>query len=84
MKGLQTIAEYDKETQEFVLNTPTLQATKWWPGGMGKTSTHCMLYANLITDGKEHGFHCFLVQLRDENHRPLPGGKVYIMLSLEI
>uniref|UniRef100_A0A6S8AL55 acyl-CoA oxidase n=1 Tax=Aplanochytrium stocchinoi TaxID=215587 RepID=A0A6S8AL55_9STRA len=40
---------------------------------MGKTSTHCLVYANLIIEGREYGFHVFMVQLRDENHRPLPG-----------
>jgi acyl-CoA oxidase len=33
-------------------------------------------YANLITKGKEEGFHVFLVQLRDENHHPMPGVEV--------
>lgn len=32
VRGLRTTAEYDKKTQEFVLNTPTLQSMKWWPG----------------------------------------------------
>ena len=28
---------------------------------------------NLILDAKELGFHCFMLQLRDEHHLPLPG-----------
>ena len=76
VRGLQTTATYDKTTKEFVLDTPTLKSLKWWPGGLGKTSTHCILYANLIIDGKELGFHCFFLQLRDENHKPLPGIQV--------
>ena len=32
VKGLETTATYDPATQEFILNTPTLTATKWWPG----------------------------------------------------
>lgn len=40
MRGLQTTATYDVDAQEFILHTPTLTATKWWPGGLGKTSTH--------------------------------------------
>lgn len=40
VRGLQTTATYDVEGGHFVLHTPTLTATKWWPGGLGKTSTH--------------------------------------------
>jgi hypothetical protein len=40
VRGLQTTATYDADAQEFVLHTPALTATKWWPGGLGKTATH--------------------------------------------
>ena len=40
VRGLQTTASYDTDKQQFILHTPTLTATKWWPGGLGKTSTH--------------------------------------------
>lgn len=33
IRGLETTSTYDPKTQEFVLNTPTLTAHKWWPGG---------------------------------------------------
>lgn len=33
LRGLETRADYDPKTQEFVINTPTLSAYKWWPGG---------------------------------------------------
>ncbi len=73
VRGLQTIAEYDKSTEEFVLNTPTLQSIKWWPGCLGRIATHCVLYAQLIIDGKEHGVQVFMMQIRDDNHLPLKG-----------
>jgi len=73
VRGLRTTALYDKKTEEFVLNTPTLQSMKWWPGTLGKVANHACVYAQLIIDGKEHGVHPFMVQIRDENHRPLPG-----------
>jgi acyl-CoA oxidase len=76
VRGLQTVATFDKQTQEFVLNTPTLQSMKWWPGTLGKLGTHAAVYAELILDGKEYGIHVFMVQIRDENHRPLKGIEV--------
>ncbi len=33
IRGLETTATYDPASQEFVMHTPTLTATKWWPGG---------------------------------------------------
>ena len=40
VRGLQTTATYDAEAREFVVHSPALTATKWWPGGLGKTATH--------------------------------------------
>eukprot|EP00656_Telonema_subtile_P055692 TRINITY_DN8697_c0_g1_i3.p1 TRINITY_DN8697_c0_g1~~TRINITY_DN8697_c0_g1_i3.p1 ORF type:complete len:633 (-),score=177.35 TRINITY_DN8697_c0_g1_i3:138-2036(-) len=73
VRGLRTTAVYDKHTEQFVLNTPDLLSTKWWPGGMGKVATHVLLYAQLIVEGESHGLQTFFVQIRDHNHAPLPG-----------
>jgi flavocytochrome c len=73
VRGLQTIAEFDKATDSFILNTPTLASMKWWPGCLGKIATHVVLYAQLLIDGKEYGVNVFVLQIRDENHLPLPG-----------
>ncbi|GLD92123.1 hypothetical protein PINS_up000656 [Pythium insidiosum] len=37
VQGIETTATYDKQTQEFVIHSPTLTSRKWWPGGLGKT-----------------------------------------------
>ncbi|KAK9716339.1 hypothetical protein RND81_06G226700 [Saponaria officinalis] len=74
VQGLETTATFDPETDEFVVHSPTLTSSKWWPGGLGKVSTHAIVYARLIIDGQEHGVHGFIVQLRSlDNHLPLPG-----------
>ena len=33
IRGLETTATYDPETEEFVLHSPTLSSYKWWAGG---------------------------------------------------
>lgn len=33
IRGLETTSTYDPETEEFVLNSPTITSYKWWPGG---------------------------------------------------
>ncbi|EEF37074.1 peroxisomal acyl-coenzyme A oxidase 1 [Ricinus communis] len=74
VQGLETTATFDLETDEFVIHSPTLTSSKWWPGGLGKVSTHAVVYARLITEGREHGVHGFIVQLRSlDDHMPLPG-----------
>lgn len=77
LRGLETVAVYDPETTSFVIHSPTVTSTKWWPGGLGKTATHVILMARLLTQGKDYGPHAFIVQIRDlQTHLPLPGVQV--------
>ncbi|KAI4315227.1 hypothetical protein L6164_028061 [Bauhinia variegata] len=74
VQGLETTATFDPQTDEFVIHSPTLTSFKWWPGGLGKISTHAVVYARLITDGQDYGVNGFIVQLRSlDDHLPLPG-----------
>ncbi|XP_061628329.1 peroxisomal acyl-coenzyme A oxidase 1 isoform X2 [Phyllopteryx taeniolatus] len=74
LRGLETTATYDPATQEFILNSPTVSSIKWWPGGLGKTSNHAIVLAQLYTRGNCHGLHAFIVPIRDmDTHKPLPG-----------
>ncbi|GAB2292181.1 acyl-coenzyme A oxidase [Dionaea muscipula] len=61
-------------TEEQQWKCPTLTSSKWWPGGLGKVSTHAIVFARLITNGQDHGINGFIVQLRSlDDHLPLPG-----------
>ncbi|KAG5278885.1 hypothetical protein AALO_G00103810 [Alosa alosa] len=74
IRGLETTATYDPSTQEFVMNSPTISSIKWWPGGLGKTSNHAIVLAQLYTQGTCHGLHAFIVPIRSmSTHKPLPG-----------
>ncbi|KAL1916383.1 uncharacterized protein VTP21DRAFT_5574 [Calcarisporiella thermophila] len=74
VQGLETTATYIPETREFELHSPTLTSSKWWSGGLGKSATHSVVMARLITNGKDYGPHPFVVPIRSlENHRPFPG-----------
>ncbi|XP_072259321.1 peroxisomal acyl-coenzyme A oxidase 1 [Pyxicephalus adspersus] len=74
LRGLETTATYDPSTQEFVLNSPTVSSIKWWPGGLGKTSNHAVVLAQLYTQGECKGLHAFIVPIRQMGtHEPLPG-----------
>lgn len=73
----------DKESDEFVLNTPTITATKYWPGNLGIQATHAILIAKLILGEKDFGPHMFLVPLRDlDTYMPLPGAYKFYFLKV--
>ncbi|XP_052842138.1 LOW QUALITY PROTEIN: probable peroxisomal acyl-coenzyme A oxidase 1 [Drosophila gunungcola] len=74
LRGLETRADFDPKTDEFVLNTPSISSYKWWPGGLGHSSNYCLVMAQLYIDNKSKGPHMFFIQVRDEEtHEPLPG-----------
>ncbi|KAG5357393.1 Acyl-coenzyme A oxidase 2 [Yarrowia sp. C11] len=74
LSRLETIATFDKETDEFIINTPHVGATKWWIGGAAHTSTHTLAFARLQVDGKDYGVKSFVVPLRNlDDHSLRPG-----------
>lgn len=72
--GIETTATYDKVTDEFVIHTPNIRATKFWPGGLGKTATHAVVMAQLILEGKSISVLPFMVPIRSRvDHSVYPG-----------
>lgn len=63
--GLETTATLDKATDEFIIHSPTITATKFWPGDLGRFSTHAVVFARLIVEDNDYGVQPFMVQLRD-------------------
>lgn len=59
---LETEAVFDEQTDEWVLNTPSITARKWWVGGLAKSCTHCILMARMKIRGKDYGVHPFILQ----------------------
>ena len=45
VKHLETTATFDRKTDEFVIETPTLTSTKWWPGDMGRFANYALVMA---------------------------------------
>ena len=77
MQGLETTATLDLKADEWVIHTPTIRAAKFWPGGLGRTATHAVVFAKMLIDGNSFSVHPFLVPIRSlEDHRPLPGVEV--------
>jgi len=45
IRGLETTAKLDLEKNEWVLNSPSVQSAKFWPGDMGRIGTHSIIMA---------------------------------------
>lgn len=74
VQGIETTATFDENTDEFIIHTPNLGATKWWIGGAAHSATHCAVFARLIVHGKDYGTKTFVVQLRNlDTYETLPG-----------
>ncbi|KAJ5924500.1 hypothetical protein N7466_008687 [Penicillium verhagenii] len=81
VRGLELEARWDPRTKEFILHSPTLTASKWWNGSLGRMANHAIVVAQLLLPKSgypgefvSHGPHPFIVQVRDmETHQPLDG-----------
>ena len=61
VSALETTATFDHATDEFVIHTPTIGATKFWPGDIGCFSTHAIVFAKLIIGKNTYGVIPFIV-----------------------
>lgn len=74
VRKLQTTSTYDKSKQEFVINTPTPGAKKFWIGNAAAHGLMSTVFARLLIDGKDYGIHAFVVPLRDRQTKELLPG----------
>ena len=78
VQALETTATYDRDSREFVIDSPTPSARKDYIGGAAEHATTAAVFAQLITAGPgeeavSHGVHCFVVPIRDADGNDLPG-----------
>ncbi|MBU1587912.1 MAG: acyl-CoA dehydrogenase family protein [Actinobacteria bacterium] len=67
VSAIGTTATYDVHSQEFVLNTPFRAAWKDYLGNAALHGRAAVVFAQLITQGVNHGVHAFYVPIRDDN-----------------
>ena len=76
VQSLATTATYDPdggEDGEWVIHTPFRAAWKDFLGNAAIHAKAATLFARLITNGVDHGVHCFYVPVRDADGELLPG-----------
>ena len=76
VSDLETTATLDMKTDEFVIHTPNVKATKVWAGDI-TISSHAAVFARLKIEDNDYGVWPFMVPLRNlEDYSPLPGVEV--------
>ncbi|EDO47675.1 predicted protein [Nematostella vectensis] len=76
---METTATYDNETQEFIVNTPSTLAQKYWITNGACDAHHIVVFAQLYVNGKNEGIHGVLVPIRDKNLKEMPGSSIHDM-----
>ncbi|TFV75025.1 acyl-CoA oxidase [Blastococcus sp. CT_GayMR19] len=73
VQQLRTTCTYDPATETFDLHTPHQAARKDYIGNAARDGRMAVVFAQLITQGKNHGVHAWLVPIRDEQGQSCPG-----------
>ncbi len=73
VQSLGTQATYDRDSEEFVLETPDRESWKDYIGNAAAHATHGVVFAQLATLGEQHGVHAFVVRIRDDQGNVMPG-----------
>ncbi|EUC54225.1 acyl-coenzyme A oxidase 3, peroxisomal protein, partial [Rhizoctonia solani AG-3 Rhs1AP] len=76
---METTAIWDPKTKEFIINTPSVIAQKYWITNSAVHANYAVVFAQLIFQGTNEGIHAFLVRIRDESGAPCPGVSIHDM-----
>ena len=72
--NMQTVAELDEATDEWVITTPFATAKKYWITNGAMHSQWAVIFARMLVRGEDHGVHAFLCRIREDRGLvPLPG-----------
>ncbi|XWS63450.1 hypothetical protein CRYUN_Cryun06bG0098100 [Craigia yunnanensis] len=76
VRSIETVTTYDSNTGEFVINTPSESAQKYWIGGAAKHATHTIVFSQLNINGTNQGVHAFIAQIRDADGNICPNIRI--------
>lgn len=73
---METTATYDDKSGEFVINSPTTLSQKYWITNGAVHANMALVFAQTIVKGKNEGINAFLVPIRDQKLKQLPGVEI--------
>lgn len=71
--SLETTITWDAATGEFIVDSPTVSATKAYIGNAARDGRMAAVFGQLHVNGVHQGVHVILVPIRDEGGNDLPG-----------
>ena len=48
VRGIETTAHYNVESDHFILNSPSITSIKWWVGALGVGSNYTLVFTQFI------------------------------------
>jgi len=76
VQRLGTTATYDAAAEQFIVHTPDVAARKDYIGNAARDGRMAVVFAQLITGGRNHGVHALLVPIRDDAGQPCQGVQI--------
>jgi acyl-CoA oxidase len=76
VQNLLTTATYDRDADEFVIDTPIDAAHKDYIGNAARDGRMAVVFAQLHVGTESHGVHAVLVPIRDEDGNVMPGVRI--------
>ncbi|KAI8827148.1 acyl-CoA dehydrogenase/oxidase [Fimicolochytrium jonesii] len=73
---METTAVFDAATKEWIINTPSTLAQKYWITNGAVHAKWCVVFAQTFVKGKHEGINVFLVRIRNEDLSVAPGVRV--------
>eukprot|EP01094_Clydonella_sp_ATCC50884_P020370 TRINITY_DN4221_c1_g1_i1.p1 TRINITY_DN4221_c1_g1~~TRINITY_DN4221_c1_g1_i1.p1 ORF type:complete len:617 (-),score=245.63 TRINITY_DN4221_c1_g1_i1:620-2224(-) len=70
---METTAVLEPDNEHWVIHTPSTLAQKYWITNSAVHAQHAVVFAQLVIGGERYGVHAFLVRIRDEGMRAMPG-----------
>ncbi|CAJ0761701.1 23876_t:CDS:2 [Entrophospora sp. SA101] len=65
---MQTTAIFDESSREFIINTPSTLAQKYWITNSAVHAKWVIVFAQTFIRGQNEGIHAILVRLRDDKY----------------
>ena len=76
VQALGTTATYDPDTAEFVVHTPDDASRKDYIGNAAEHGRLAVVFAQLVIGAASQGVHAFVVPIRDEAGKTMPGVRI--------